>query len=192
MRMSLPPPRYRKRARVAPKKVPNEDFTKLAQLATELVEGARPTAQRKGIELEIEGFRDMPIVFVDPDAFEKIIVNLVGNSLKFTELGEIVVSGEMCDEGVHITVSDTGIGIAEDKLGHTHDRIHWGTDFVAHIGQEGSFGLVRRVGLFHGLLMSLSELAGLGDGGDEAPDGVPGRAGMSARRLLLYVPRPKR
>ncbi len=94
----------------------------LAQLAAELVEGARPTAQRKGIDLELEGFRDMPIVFVDADAFEKIIVNLVGNSLKFTDWGEIVVSGEVCDEGIHIMVSDTGIGIPPAQLEKVFDR----------------------------------------------------------------------
>jgi signal transduction histidine kinase len=94
----------------------------LAQLAAELVEGARPTAQRKGIELELEGFREMPVVCVDPDAFEKIVVNLVGNSLKFTEWGEIVVSGGVCEEGIHITVSDTGIGIPPAQLGKVFDR----------------------------------------------------------------------
>ena len=94
----------------------------LAELAAELVEGARPTAQRKGIDLELEGFLEMPVVHVDPDAFEKIIVNLVGNSLKFTELGEIVVSGEMCEEGVHVTVSDTGIGIPPAELEKVFDR----------------------------------------------------------------------
>jgi signal transduction histidine kinase len=94
----------------------------LAQLAAELVEGARPTARRKGIELELEGFRDMPVAYVDADAVEKIIVNLVGNSLKFTERGRIVVSGEVGEEGIHIKVSDTGIGIPPEQLEKVFDR----------------------------------------------------------------------
>jgi signal transduction histidine kinase len=94
----------------------------LAQLSAELVEGARPMAERKAIELALEGFEDTPITYVDSDAFEKIIVNLVGNSLKFTEQGRIVVSGEACDEGIHITVSDTGIGVPKDQLQKVFNR----------------------------------------------------------------------
>ena len=94
----------------------------LAQLSAELVEGARPMAERKGVELGIEGFEGIPIAFVDADAFEKIAVNLVGNSLKFTERGRIVVSGEVCEEGIHITVSDTGIGVPQEQLQKVFDR----------------------------------------------------------------------
>jgi signal transduction histidine kinase len=94
----------------------------VAQLAAELVEGARPTAERKGIGLELQGFENIPLVCLDGDAFEKIIVNLIGNSLKFTERGRIVVSGEACEEGIHITVSDTGIGIPRAQLEKVFDR----------------------------------------------------------------------
>ncbi len=124
----------------------------LARLAAELVEGARPTAQRKGIELELEGFRDMPVAYVDADAFEKIVVNLLGNSLKFTERGEIVVSGEVCEEGIHITVSDTGIGIPPAQLERVFDRFAQ-VDASATRKHEGTgigLSLVRELVQLHG------------------------------------------
>ena len=124
----------------------------LAQLAAELVDGARPTAERKGIELGIEGFRDMPVAFVDADAFEKIVVNLVGNSLKFTERGRIVVSGELCEEGIHIAVSDTGIGIPRAQLDKVFDRFAQ-VDASATRKHEGTgigLSLVRELVQLHG------------------------------------------
>jgi len=49
----------------------------------------------------------------DPDRIEQILVNLVGNALKFTEQGSIHVKAEKEHENVKITVADTGIGIEE-------------------------------------------------------------------------------
>ena len=124
----------------------------LAQAVGELVEGARPTAQRKAIEIELEGFEAMPVACVDADAFEKIIVNLVGNSLKFTERGRIVVSGETCEEGIHITVSDTGIGIPRVQLEKVFDRFAQ-VDASATRRHEGTgigLSLVRELVRLHG------------------------------------------
>jgi len=124
----------------------------LEQLSAELVEGARPTAERKGLELELEGFQDIPLLFVDADAFEKIIVNLIGNSLKFTERGRIVVSGEACEEGVHVVVADTGVGIPQEQLEKVFDRFAQ-VDSSATRRHEGTgigLSLVRELVQLHG------------------------------------------
>ena len=124
----------------------------LAQLSAELVEGARPMAERKAIELALEGFRDIPIAYVDSDAFEKIIVNLVGNSLKFTEQGQIVVAGELCEEGIHITVSDTGIGVPPEQLEKVFNRFAQ-VDASATRKHEGTgigLSLVKELVQLHG------------------------------------------
>jgi len=59
----------------------------------------------------------------DPNRLRRIIVNLVGNAIKFTEQGEIVlrVEPESIREDevfLRFAVTDTGIGIPEDKVGH--------------------------------------------------------------------------
>jgi len=79
-------------------------------------------AQEKGLELTCHIRPDVPTALIgDPGRLHQIIVNIAGNSLKFTEEGEIVIRVEMESESddsvkLHFMVSDTGIGIPQDKL----------------------------------------------------------------------------
>jgi CheY-like chemotaxis protein len=79
-------------------------------------------AHRKGLELACDVHPDVPErVLGDMARLRQILVNLVGNAIKFTEKGEVVVQVERQEQTgsevlLHWSVSDTGIGIAEDKL----------------------------------------------------------------------------
>ena len=79
-------------------------------------------AHEKGLELACHIRPDVPTALIgDPGRLRQIIVNIAGNSLKFTEKGEIVIRVELeseTDDSVklHFMVSDTGIGIPRDKL----------------------------------------------------------------------------
>jgi signal transduction histidine kinase/DNA-binding response OmpR family regulator len=78
-------------------------------------------ADDKGLELACDVDPKLPDVFVgDPTRLRQVVVNLVGNAVKFTEHGEVVVrvveerwDGDQIT--LHFTVSDTGIGIPEEK-----------------------------------------------------------------------------
>jgi two-component system, sensor histidine kinase and response regulator len=78
-------------------------------------------AHQKGLELAFEIEPDVPDAIVgDPGRLRQIILNLVGNAIKFTEQGEVVLSVQMLthikDEvQLRFTVKDTGIGIAPAK-----------------------------------------------------------------------------
>jgi signal transduction histidine kinase/CheY-like chemotaxis protein len=78
-------------------------------------------AHQKGLELACEIPPDVPDLLVgDSGRLRQIIVNLVGNAVKFTERGEVLVSVAVdsltADQAcLHFAVSDTGIGIPEDK-----------------------------------------------------------------------------
>ncbi|MFZ3216373.1 MAG: response regulator [Candidatus Acidiferrales bacterium] len=81
-------------------------------------------AQEKEIELASHFPPDVPDTLIgDPDRLRRIVVNLVGNAIKFTEHGEVVVQAkvEECSEQevlLHFSVSDTGIGIPLEKQQH--------------------------------------------------------------------------
>jgi two-component system sensor histidine kinase/response regulator len=78
-------------------------------------------AHQKGLELLCRISPGIPTTLVgDPIRLRQILLNLVGNAVKFTEKGEVMVSAEMeRDAGdrfvLHFIVSDTGIGIAPDR-----------------------------------------------------------------------------
>ena len=80
-------------------------------------------AHNKGLELACRIHRDVPVALVgDPGRLRQVIVNLAGNSLKFTEKGEVVVEVKVEDESedyaiLHFSVKDTGIGIPLEKQG---------------------------------------------------------------------------
>lgn len=53
----------------------------------------------------------------DPVRVGQIITNLVGNAVKFTDRGEVVVEAHLQEERIHLSVRDTGIGIPQNRLG---------------------------------------------------------------------------
>jgi CheY-like chemotaxis protein len=79
-------------------------------------------ADQKGLELACHVSTDVPEdLFGDPLRLRQIILNLVGNALKFTEKGEVVVEvgvASRTDEDIflHFSVHDTGVGIPQEKL----------------------------------------------------------------------------
>ncbi len=95
------------------------------RLVREMLVGVRPMAERKGIELVDQCDDDVPVIQADPEALEKILINLLGNALKFTERGgRIAVELEPAGDegGVVLRVVDSGIGIPPDQLGRVFDR----------------------------------------------------------------------
>jgi CheY-like chemotaxis protein len=81
-------------------------------------------AHHKGLELACDVQRDVPDrVTGDLHRLRQVLVNLVGNAIKFTERGEVVLAvrleSQRDNEAVlQFAVSDSGIGIPEDKLQH--------------------------------------------------------------------------
>ena len=59
---------------------------------------------------------DVPQVLATPYRVKQILTNLIGNALKFTTAGSVHLSAERQDDFLKISVTDTGIGIPEDKL----------------------------------------------------------------------------
>ena len=78
-------------------------------------------AHNKGLELACHILPDVPETLVgDPGRLRQVIVNLVGNAIKFTKFGEVVVRVEVesitdNDTKLHFSVSDTGIGIPKQN-----------------------------------------------------------------------------
>ena len=82
----------------------------------------QPRAREKGLDLMIDFDMFLPTRYVgDPGRVRQILTNLIGNAVKFTEKGHVLIrvvglEGETGHHELHVTVEDTGVGIAAENL----------------------------------------------------------------------------
>lgn len=138
----------------------------LAKLVSAIGAAVGPMAERQDITVVIAPFENLPKVQADPDAIEKVLVNLIGNALKFTPSGgRIEVGAEPHHNGVHLWVKDTGIGIEAEDLERIFDRFAQadGSHTREHEGTGIGLALIRElVSLHDGKLWAQSEGRGCG------------------------------
>jgi PAS domain S-box-containing protein len=100
------------------------DF-ELAPVVENALEALAESAHKKGLELIALMYTDMPHwVAGDPGRLRQVLLNLIGNAVKFTDTGEVAVSVTCVEAGatdmvLHFAITDTGIGIsaeAQQKL----------------------------------------------------------------------------
>ena len=129
-------------------------------------------ASQKGLELICRIAPQIPNEMLgDPNRIRQIIVNLLGNAIKFTAHGEVLV--DLCLESrdnqkavIHGVVQDTGIGIAKDKLGTVFEAFRQSDSSTTRKFGGTGLGLsisVQLVELMHGRIWVESEL-GVGTG----------------------------
>ena len=100
--------------RVRPAAKSNEDINKIIEKALRL---ARFDKSFKSFELELDLDRRLPLVFVDPDQIQQVVLNLLLNARDaMPEGGTISISTASNEASVTIVVADTGTGIASEQL----------------------------------------------------------------------------
>lgn len=93
----------------------------LTPIIKEVVESFRPLAHQKELMLELSINQDFQAE-VDPTRFRQVLVNLVGNAVKYTERGEVKVSVKREGSQIEIRVSDTGLGISAEDQKHLFEK----------------------------------------------------------------------
>ncbi len=88
----------------------------LGQIVQEAVAVVSGTLRGKGLELRVKLATDIPQVYVDRTRIRQVIINLLSNAGRFTELGCVTVEARLEGADAQVSVSDTGIGIARTDL----------------------------------------------------------------------------
>ncbi|MDH0863598.1 MHYT domain-containing protein [Mitsuaria sp. GD03876] len=97
------------------------DFS-LRVVCEQALNSLRLLAQRKNLALHLDYPDAAPRFFLgDPLRVQQVLLNLVGNAIKFTEHGQVTLRMRQDGGQVHLAVVDTGIGIAPDRLDRIFD-----------------------------------------------------------------------
>jgi len=94
----------------------------LGQLAEECIASVAPLVKPE-VEL-VQDVDDVPPIITDADRVRRVVMNLLGNAVKFTEQGSIAVSLKTVEGSCELSVADTGVGIPAEDLPHIFEDYH--------------------------------------------------------------------
>lgn len=97
--------------------------TDLLSLTQDLASSFRSIIEKAGMQLNVV-LDPLPDVYVDPEMWEKIVLNLLSNAFKYTLQGSITVTLRQQQDQAVLRVTDTGVGIPIRELPHMFDRFH--------------------------------------------------------------------
>jgi adenylate cyclase len=136
------------------------------QFIAERANEFRAIAEKQGLELSVRldpQLRDANL-YVDLEKLDRLVSNLLSNAVKFTKAGSITVATALRDEAMHLTISDTGIGIKGDELPHIFDRFRQADGSISreYSGTGIGLALVREIAALHGGSVSVRSQYGEG------------------------------
>lgn len=131
------------------------------RLASEL----EPTASDRGIDLRFAGPADGSWASLDPQFFERVLINLLSNALKFTPAGgTVTLAVDDSEHGLTVSVIDTGPGIPKDSQKRIFERFQQldGGTTRSHGGTGLGLALVRELTQLMGGEVQLDSELGIG------------------------------
>ncbi|NPV13787.1 response regulator [candidate division WOR-3 bacterium] len=96
----------------------------ICALVEEVKKSLLPAAAEKGLTLETTTPAAPVMVYADEKHIHRVLINLVGNAIKFTEQGEVTITVEQMENEALISVIDTGIGIPESEQSCIFDKFY--------------------------------------------------------------------
>ncbi|MFD5629174.1 SpoIIE family protein phosphatase [Streptomyces sp. NPDC127072] len=96
----------------------------LGVVTGELASVFRSAVDRAGLDFRVDCSRLPEPVYIDRSMWEKVVLNLLSNALKFTFDGSISISVRAEDGAAVVTVDDTGIGVAATEMPRLFERFH--------------------------------------------------------------------
>lgn len=125
----------------------NSQTLDLYPLLSSLVDRFADQLLEEGPSLQLDCPSDLPSVIADRDRTEQILVNLLGNAIRYTETGSIIVQARKYQNQVWLSIIDTGVGIAQEDLPYVFERF-WRADpsRSSHSGGTGiGLAIARRL-----------------------------------------------
>jgi two-component system phosphate regulon sensor histidine kinase PhoR len=118
----------------------NKQVTDFARMLNEVVMKVRPQVEEKKQTFDVVFPEKLPEPELDKDKIAAVLVNLLGNAVKYTpEAGRVTFRVNVTDQQIELHIEDTGFGIAEDELPKVFDKFFRSQDH--RVQQETGTGL---------------------------------------------------
>ena len=139
------------------------EATDLAAFTRDLASTFRSAIERAGLRYQVDCSLDVP-AHVDREMWEKIVLNLLSNALKFTLAGEITLTLKHVDDSAVLEVRDSGVGVPSDELPRLFERFHRveGTQGRTQEGSGIGLALVQELVKLHGGAVGVESSPGSG------------------------------
>ena len=129
----------------------NAEDVDVKKLVVECATSIAPLVKRE-VELQQE-LADVPALCTDADLMRRVVMNILGNAVKFTEQGRITVALKSIDTGVELSIADTGLGIPAADLPHIFEEFR-------QVGGQGAIKTQEGSGLGLAIVKKTVELLG--------------------------------
>ena len=113
--------------------IKNEEFD-LSNIFNKTYKSFKNTTQKPEINFKIENYMDECFVKLDSKRIEQILTNFISNAFKYTEEGEIIMKLEYINNGIKISVRDTGLGIEAESQHLIFNRFEKLNSFIQGTG----------------------------------------------------------
>lgn len=137
----------------------------LADVASQAVQIVQPHLAEKQLTLHVSIPSDLPHIEADQERVAQILRNLLSNAIRHTpSQGEICLAAGLSEAGVHISVRDTGVGIAPEHLPYLFERFYR-ADFSRARATGGTglgLAIVKQVVQAHGGQVTVESQVGKG------------------------------
>jgi signal transduction histidine kinase len=159
-------------------------------LVAEVVSALSPVAARKGLAFAMDGDSGRTVIG-DPGRLRQVVMNLVGNALKFTERGRVDVDVAVTRTGqVRIAVTDTGAGMSAEEAGQLFQPFTQGAQGARHGGTGLGLALSRQLVDLMGGSIDVASQLGAGSSFTVTVD-LPLSAPLAAQPPPVVVPVPR-
>jgi signal transduction histidine kinase/DNA-binding response OmpR family regulator len=162
-------------------------MTEISRAILGAAEAVRPSADAKGVALEVDVDEDLGQVVADADRIQQVVWNLLTNAVKFTpEHGSVKLSATRTSNAITVRVQDSGQGIAPEFLPHVFEPFRQadGSTTRRHGGLGLGLAIVKQLVQAHGGLVRAES-----DGVDR---GATFLVELPARAAPAFAPRPPR
>ena len=118
--------------------------------------------ERKQLTWKININPELPMIHADSDRIQQVLMNLIGNAIKYTEHGSILLEASASKSFVEVNIQDNGMGIPEEELRLVLEDYQRGTNVATTPGTGLGLNLSRHIIELHGGELSIESEVGKG------------------------------